>query len=305
MEFGKLTDVSNVDFRLPPDPAYNLKILEQQRAAGGAPPPHLYIGATGWSMPQWVGSWYPAGTRSKDFLPAYGRQFNTIELNTTHYRIPTPDTVARWYEQTPADFRFCPKVPQSISHSRDLGRNGPDLPAFTEAIAGLRDKMGCCFAQLPPYFNPESFDVLERFLDAWPRTLPLAVEVRHRDWFADPEAGEALFTALEARGVAAVLTDVAGRRDVLHLRLTAPRTVVRFVGNGLHPTDYSRIDEWVARLAAWALPEVYFFTHEPDNLQAPELAHYLTSRAQQYTNAVTRGPSPPRPDTTGEQMALF
>ncbi len=302
MEFGKLTDISGVHFELPPDPPANAAVLAR---FAGTEPPRLYIGGTGWSMPEWVGSWYPAGTRSKDFLPAFGRQFNTIELNTTHYRIPTAETVARWYEQTPEDFRFCPKVPQSISHSRTLGLDSPDLPTFTEAIAGLGEKLGCCFIQLPPYFSPASLDVLERFLDAWPGTLPLAAEVRHPGWFAGAETAEAWFEALEARGAAAVITDVAGRRDVLHMRLTAPRTMVRFVGNGLHPTDYSRIDEWVDRLGGWSLPEVYFFTHEPDNLQAPELAHYLAARVQQDTNAITRGPLPPNPDKTGEQMALF
>jgi uncharacterized protein YecE (DUF72 family) len=83
---------------------------------------------------------------------------------------------------------------------------------------------------------------------------------------------------LESFGVIALITDVAGRRDVLHMCLTAPAVMVRFVGNSLHPTDFSRIDAWIGRLKQWleqGLREIYFFVHEPDNVQAPELIRYV------------------------------
>jgi uncharacterized protein YecE (DUF72 family) len=299
MKFGKLADISGVDFSLPAVaeiPAFALP-------AGGAIP--VYIGATGWSMPEWTGRWYPAGTQRPAMLSHYGKQFGTIELNTTHYRIPTPQTIDEWYAVTPADFRFCPKVPQRISHERNLGIGGDELRLFTDVIAGLAEKMGCAFAQLPPYFGTDRLGLLERFLQAWPRTLPLAIEVRHESWFAAPgDALNRLADLLEKYGVALVITDVAGRRDVLHLRLTAPRTLIRFVGNGLHRTDYERIDAWVERLATWRLPETYFFPHEPDNVLAPDMAAYLAERLHAAGGFTTRGPQPISAPNGG-QLDLF
>ncbi|MCB0576029.1 MAG: DUF72 domain-containing protein, partial [Saprospiraceae bacterium] len=134
MDFGKLTSVDNIDFTLPPDPEHNRELL---RNFSSATPPRIYIGATGYNMKAWVGTWYAPGTRERDFLQQYGLQFNTIEHNTTHYRIPDTATVDRWKADTPEDFRFCPKIPQTISHARDLGLNSGQIPLFCEVIAGL------------------------------------------------------------------------------------------------------------------------------------------------------------------------
>ncbi|MEL7163338.1 MAG: DUF72 domain-containing protein, partial [Bacteroidota bacterium] len=264
-------------------------------------PPMIYVGATGWSMKEWVGKWYPDSTKSTDYLKHYGQQFNTIELNTTHYRIPDAALVQKWYETVPADFRFCPKVPQSVSHRNDFGQGSGNLQRFVAALDGFREKLGCAFVQLPPYFGADRLKILESFLDRWPRLLPLAVEVRHASWFADPFATEALMDALSARQVAAVITDVAGRRDVLHNYVTAPRTMVRFVGNGLRSTDYTRLEDWGAKLLDWNLPETYFFPHQPDNILAPDAAAWLVEHLQGL-GVETRGPE----EWAGpEQMSLF
>lgn len=303
MKFGKLASLEGIDLHLPPEPPANGALHSRLPTPRRA---HLYIGCTGWSMKEWRGRWYPEKARPQDYLTYYGQQFNTIELNTTHYRIPTPETVRKWHEQTPADFRFCPKVPQSISHDGQLGLGGDQVALFAEAIAGLGEKLGPCFLQLPPYFASDRLPILERFLARWPAALPLAVELRHGSWFTDPAAGAALFDLLEQFRVAAVITDVAGRRDVLHLRLTAPFTLVRFVGNGLVPSDYERIDEWIALLRRWALPELYFFAHEPDNIQAPEMVDYLVRQLQgSWPEARLRGPRAVDKPQTGAQMELF
>jgi Protein of unknown function DUF72 len=93
MDFGKLNNIENVDFTLPPDAPKTAEILR------GLPTrphlPHVYIGATGWSMKEWVGTYYPKGTKATDYLQAYGKQFNSIELNTTHYRIPSQTDIQK------------------------------------------------------------------------------------------------------------------------------------------------------------------------------------------------------------------
>lgn len=300
MKFGKVADLSTVDFRMPAPPSSNQSLVQKFRRPTDAPL-HFYIGATGWSMPQWKSKWYPPKTKTSEMLAAYARQFNTIELNTTHYRIPTADQVATWYRDTPADFRFCPKIPQRISHARDLGQATDDLSHFVNSISGLQEKLGCCFIQLPPYFDATRLPLLESWLKLWPRDIALAVEVRHSSWFASESASEGLFEVLERFHTAAVITDVAGRRDVLHLRLTAPHTMIRFVGNGLVTSDYERIDQWVHLLSEWRWPEVYFFPHEPDNVLAPEMAVYLVEQLHTLPGATVRGPAPP----DGRQTSLF
>ena len=301
MEFGKLSDISQVDFRLPPDPDQNKRILPGIQTG----PCTVYVGCTGWSMKEWVGRVYPAGTRSSDYLKAYARQFNTIELNTTHYRIPDADTVDRWRDTVPADFRFCPKLPQTISHREDLGLASGQTAAFCKAIAGLDNTLGCSFLQLPPQIDEKALSRLRRFLDVLPAEVPMAIEFRHPGWFQEQAAP---LQFLADYDTAAVITDVAGRRDVAHMQLTNRTVMVRFVGNNLHPSDYARIDEWVSRLLQWAkagLEKVYFFTHEPDNLQAPELAAYLVKKLQMIANFETRGPQFFDNQPTGGQLSLF
>ncbi len=291
MEFGKLTCVDDVDFRLPPEPEANAHLLA--RYATGRNCMRLYIGCTGWGMKEWVGSVYPADARPKNFLRHYAAQFNTIEHNTTHYRIPDADTVRKWYEEASPDFRFCPKIPQSVSHSRHLGLGEGQMMQFVEVIQELREKLGVCFLQLPPYFGPDRMPLLEQFVAQYAPALPLAVELRHPDWFGQALQKERLFELLARHHTGAVITDVAGRRDVLHGRITAPFALVRFVGNDLHPSDFDRLRHWAQRLALWqslGLQEAYFFVHEPGNLRAPQAAAWFHEQIKMMPDVQTRGP---------------
>lgn len=156
---------------------------------------------------------------------------------------------------------------------------------FCESIIAFEQHLGVSFLQLPPYFEPKHLDKLQHFLDflATRCPIPLAVEFRHPLWFKDDQL-EKVARLLESYHVGTVITDVAGRRDVLHSRLTTPVCVIRFVGNSLHPSDYSRVDSWVERLSQWAgegLQAVYFFAHEPDNVLAPDLAIYFIEKLNQ------------------------
>jgi len=274
LKFGKLPDISQINFTLPPDATRTASVLTKLPRSN----PQLHVGCTGWGMKEWVGTVYPPKTKAKDFLHHYARQFGTIELNTTHYRIPTPETVIKWRDTVPANFRFCPKIPQSISHSRDMGLSCENILRFCENISLLEEKLGYCFVQLPPYFDFDRLNLLTRFLEKFPRAIPLAVELRHESWFNDTANFEAVFEVMQNLNISPVITDVAGRRDVLHQRLTTDSVLIRWVGNALDSTDYERIDAWVARLKTWfeaGLQQVFFFPHEPNNLLAPDIAAYF------------------------------
>ncbi len=278
MDFGKLSDLSQVDFTLPPDHPDTLPLLQQYKTNKKA---DVYVGLPVWVNKAWVGGIYPARMPEKESLFWYGKQFNTIELNSTHYHIPSATTVDRWRNAVPQGFRFCPKFPQLISHEAALRSTQGITAAFCEAIAGFEDKLGDSFLQLPPTFGPNQLKDLENFIQFIPETIPITIELRHPGWFVDNVASMDLFEVLEQYKVGTVLTDVAGRRDVLHMRLTTPSAMIRFVGNGLHPTDYTRIDDWVERLKIWfenGLQQLYFFVHEPDNTLAPELETYFVEK---------------------------
>lgn len=305
MKFGKLPSIENVDFSLPITPKETETVLKALPISNEKP--EVYIGCTGWSMKEWVGRVYPTGTKATDYLKYYADQFNTIELNTTHYRIPTISMVKKWVTTSKEDFRFCPKIFQRISHSKDLGLSSTHLIDTKESFFHFENKMGCCFMQLPPFFGADRIGMIERFLNKFPSDIPLAIELRHESWYDPNHPIQEIYELLESKNVATVITDVAGRRDILHQRLTNEICMVRFVGNGLHLTDYTRIDDWVQQLKKWfelGLRKVFFFTHEPDNLLAPELALYMVEKMQEHCEVEVRGPTFFKEDG-GSQGSLF
>jgi uncharacterized protein YecE (DUF72 family) len=232
-------------------------------------------------MKEWVGSYYPKNSKTQDFLKLYARQFNTIELNSTYYRIPDKKTVEKWVEQTSQGFKFAPKIPQIISQSEDLSLGESYIESFAEVITGLGERLGTSFLQLAPNFSPRKLRTLEQFLKRFPiKEIPLSVELRNENWFIERDM-TILQEMLAEYGAGTVMSDVAGRRDALHMYLSNGTAMIRFVGNGLHSSDYSRIDAWIDRIKQLfdlGLKEVYFFHHQEDNLLAPEIAIYFNKK---------------------------
>ena len=293
MDFGRLPDLRYVNFGLPPDHPDTARLLARARPAQPQPPA-LYVGCPIWTNKEWLGSYFPLGIKEPEYLHYYARQFNSLELNTTHYRIPDAPTVRRWRAAVGPGFKFCPKLPRSISHERELFQTDDLVVPFTRAIEELQDALGWAFLQLPPHLGPEHLPRLERFLLDWPAAVPLAVELRHPRWFTDHGLADAVFATLEALNKTLVITDVAGRRDVLAMRLTTPTAFVRFNGHGLHSTDYQRADAWAERLAAWyaqGLHAAYFFIHQRDVLHAPVWTQHFLARMKALTGIVTVPPA--------------
>lgn len=291
MKFGGVTDLSTVDFSLNSHDEVNKAILEQFSSKNKKC--RVYVGATGWTTKEWKGSYYPSKLASDKMLNHYGSQFNSIELNTTAYRTPKPDLIERWRSKVPDDFRFCPKVVQWVSHSNTLGTENGDIERLIEAYQLFGDNYGSAFLQLSPRFDRTKSKILERFLDIFPDNLQLSVELRHPSWFEDQALQEDTQMMFASFNKSWLITDVAGRRDVAHMRLTTDYVVIRWVGNGLVDTDYTRIDHWVDTILRWkeyGMREIYFFTHEPDNILTPEIAAYFCSRFEHCSDIEIRGP---------------
>ena len=292
MEFGKLESLDSVDWTLPPDTDLTKHTLDRLDPKAAAC--RVYVGSTAWGQREFVGPVYPTGTKTGDFLKAYGNQFNCVELNTTFYRVPDRGQILKWYADTPDDFRFCPKVNKAISQANDLGVLTSRTLDFAKAVQHFEHKLGPSFLQLPADFTVARVDALLSWLELWPRMLPLAVELRHESWFSQ-SVGAEMFADFAARGIGSVITDVAGRRDASHMNVTAPFTFVRWVGT-LDSTDGPRLARWAERIARWGeqgLAEAYVFTHEPEEVPSARAAAMFVEFLRQQKNPrriLVRGP---------------
>lgn len=278
MEFGKTPHIDKIQFALPADEPRSIQVLSK---AGTKDPLAFYVGAPIWACKEWVGKIYPKNTNPKDFLRHYSRQFNSIELNSSFYSLPDSKTIETWCEAVPPYFKFCPKVSQAISHQSDTHIGEKLFSQFFHVVQNFGNHLGMCFLQLPPHFTPHHFFYLERLLKVKPPEIQLAVEFRHPAWFEKNSLRQRAFDLLSGHQVATVITDVAGRRDVLHASLPTAKTMIRFVGNELHPSDYTRITAWVERIKNWqsaGIHEIYFFIHHPTSIHVPELSYYFIEK---------------------------
>jgi len=282
MDFGRVPtpELSDIDFKLPAEPLYNKKILKGKPVKK----PLAYLGCAKWGRKEWIGKIYPKGTKEANFLGEYVKHFNSIELNATHYQIYGPSTISKWDEKAAGmDFKFCPKVPQSISHFSNLVSAGDKTTSFLEGVLAFGSHLGPIFLQMSDKYSPAKREYLYEYLASLPKDLQFFVELRHKDWYEDEAIRMELFNKLRDLNVGIIITDTAGRRDMAHMYLTIPKIFIRFVGNSLHPTDYTRIDDWANRIKYWldnGLKEVYFFMHMHDEAKSPELAVYLIDKLE-------------------------
>ena len=276
MKFGRIPThlLQATDMGLPPEPADNIKVLQRYPIAA----PALYVGCTQWKCKAWVGVIYPPGLKDTILLHHYARHFNALELNAMHYRIFPPETIKKWVEQVAGtDLQFCAKFPQSISHSNGFTEVQQLTDAFLESIAALGNHAGPAFLQVSEALAPHKSHALLAYLQSLATRLPLFVEVRHPQWF-EPATAARFSQWLTGKGIGWVITDAPGRRDVCHMHLTTHTAFIRFLGNNLHPTDFTRIDNWINRLYYWfnnGLKQVYFFMHHPEEQGAPQLIDYM------------------------------
>jgi len=283
MEFGKVTTdtLDDIDFRLPQDHAENDRVLK----AAPAKKTEVFIGCAKWGRKDWVGKIYPKGTKESDFLAHYGRHFNSIELNATFYRLPKKAQTKAWADKVGDNFRFCPKFTDKISHLKRLKDAESLTQIFLDGIGGFGEKLGPVFLMPHPGMGPQTLDTLEAFIQGLPKNLQVFVELRHAKWFSEKESFEAVCSLMERYKTGSVITDASGRRDCVHMRLTTPSAFIRFVGNGLHPTDYTRVDQWIQRIKIWmqkGIHSVYFFMHQNEEIHSPELCKYVIEQLNQH-----------------------
>lgn len=272
MKFGQVDNPEEIDFSLPRTAQETIDLLNEHKNSN---PLEVYVGCAKWNRADLKG-FYPRGT--KDELSYYSRQFNSIELNATFYNSPSKEQVITWKDKTPANFKFFPKLPQSISHYSRLLNCDEKVATFVDSTVLFEDKLGMAFLQMHDNYKPKDFDRLASFLENFPKGYPLALEVRNKEWFSNPEIARALYKTMHQNFITNILVDTAGRRDMLHMHLTTPVAFIRYVGAN-HPTDYDRLLDWVKTIKIWkeaGLQKLYFFIHQNIELESPLLAtHFI------------------------------
>jgi uncharacterized protein YecE (DUF72 family) len=187
---------------------------------------------------------YPPGLRAREELAFYAASFRTVELNNPFYRLPAPETFARWRDETPDDFVFAVKVSRYVSHVLRLRGAGEALERFLEHAVTLRAKLGPLLVQLPPQFQLD-LPRLETFLAALPSGHRWVLEFRHPSWQVS-----SVYDALGRRGVA-LCVPVGGRLQP-DLVTTAPFSYIRMHA-GAGPSggfQEAQLRQWASRIRA-------------------------------------------------------
>jgi len=210
------------------------------------------IGCSGWNYAHWRhGVFYPERCPAARWLGYYARFFDTVELNTTFYRLPRTTAVARWVTQSPPSFLFAVKVSRYVTHIKRLVDVDKHLPLLLDRIDPLlrSPKLGPLLWQLPPTFRRDD-DRLASALACFPPQLRHAVEFRHASWFASE-----VTALLREHNVALVIADRPEIASFQTHELTADFTFVRFHhGSRGIGGNYSgrELDEWAERIRGWS-----------------------------------------------------
>ncbi|MBI1765453.1 MAG: DUF72 domain-containing protein [Acidobacteria bacterium] len=219
----------------------------------------VHIGAQGWNYDDWLGPFYPTGSRPAEYLDLYAKVFDTVEIDSTWYAIPAAAVVEGWRKRAPNGFTYSLKLPQEITHRHRLRDSAEILERFCTRARELGATLALILIQMPPDFSPLAFDALAQFLPLLPRDLRFAIEFRDRHWL-NKTNGERALPLLRDNGVALALVDSPWIPRELTFKLierlerwAIPEfAYVRWVGPR-ELTDFSRVQLAREReLLAWA-----------------------------------------------------
>lgn len=217
----------------------------------------IRIGASGYHYKHWRGPFYPERLAQIKMFEFYAARFDTVELNTTFYRLPPKTAVREWRENSPAGFLFAAKGSRFITHMKKLKDPVPALDRYFDHIGGLSEKLGPIVFQLPPFWHTD-LERLRDFLAALPTGRRYSFEFRDPTWHRDD-----VYAVLEQHNAAFCSFDIAGFQSPV--LLTADFAYVRLHGPGPGPYQgsYSRptLEQWAERVRTWAsrLKSVYIY----------------------------------------------
>src|SRR5256712_6125895 len=213
-----------------------------------------YIGTSGFSYPEWKGSFYPADLPNGEMLRFYGQMFLPVELNTTFCRSPGEDTLAQWAAAVPAEFGFELKAHRRITQNKRLADVDGDVAFLFERLRRLGDRLGSILFQLPPSLR---FDLrlLESFLASLRPGGQAVLEFRHSSW-----RNEAVYRLLETHRVALCVAETD--EETQPADVVGPVSYLRLHKSRYAEEDLGRWAPWIGQRAGEGRTVVAFFTHE-------------------------------------------
>lgn len=245
----------------------------------------IRIGTSGFSYKDWLGNFYPQFCPQLDFLQFYSSKFNTVEIDSTYYRIPSVSTVKKWNKVTPDDFLFTAKFPKTVTHEGELTSRKEAAVQFIEVMRNLDGKLGPLLLQFPYSFKPDSKEILFSLLSSLPENIRLAIELRNKKWLDT----EGLFELLKEKQIAFCLIDHPWMPRVKNI--TSDFTYFRFLGdrkkieNDFSFIRFDRQDEleyWGDLILEFARQDIecfgYFNNHYSGH--APTTAESLKARLE-------------------------
>jgi uncharacterized protein YecE (DUF72 family) len=231
---------------------------------------NLWVGTSGYSYAEWKGPFYPEDLPASKMLHYYSRRLNSVEINNTFYRMPTPKLIEGWVEQVPEGFSFVLKAPQRITHRKKLKDTQDDIEYFASTAAGLGTRRGPVLVQLPPWLKKD-IGLLREFLATLPDGFRAAFEFRSSTWFDDETYG-----ALADHRAALVAADTGDEKLPAVIERTAPFAYAR-----LRREEYAaeELREWVKRLVTPDWEDLYVFFKHEDAGTGPRLAEAFRAAA--------------------------
>ena len=231
------------------------------------------IGCSGWNYDSWRGRLYPEREPRRRWLALYAERFETVEVNTTFYRLARASAVEGWVAQTPPEFTFAVKASRYLTHIRRLRDIAEGIGRFYEPLQPLiaAGRLGPVLWQLPANFHRDD----ER-LHGWLDLLPSGrhtIEFRHESWFV-PE----VMDALRDRGVALTIGDHPDRPFQSHEATAEWRFVRLHYGSRGRGGNYStrELETWAHRISQWRrCEEVYAYFNNDWEGYAPANAALL------------------------------
>jgi uncharacterized protein YecE (DUF72 family) len=232
----------------------------------------------GWSYDFWKGSFYPEGLASKEFLAYYAKQFTTVEVDSTFYRIPRRQSVLDWKAQTPEGFVFSLKFPQVITHVKMLRDCQEEVQVFLERVALLEEKLGALLLQFPYAFGTKHVLLLRDFLQNLPRKHRYVVEVRNRKLLNDN-----FYSVLRDNDVVLAWVDSPFMpqiseltSDFIYVRCVGDRRRVKGTLGKIEVDRTERINAWAEKLTPFLEEDAevfgyfskYYSGHSPSDAKA-------------------------------------
>ncbi len=235
-----------------------------------------FIGCSGWHYEHWRGLFYVEGLPKPKWLECYARQFNTVELNNSFYKLPSEKAFTTWRESTPDNFVFSVKVSRFITHIKRLKNLGSVVENFLSRADLLGEKLGPLLYQLPPNMKRND-ELLQDFLSSLPTKYRHVIEFRHESWIDD-----AVFNVLRGHNTGLCVFDMPGLS--CPLIATSDFAYIRFHGSeGLYSSCYSdrELSRWaqgIARLSKDVKTSYIYFNNDAEAFavrNATTLENYL------------------------------